>query len=158
MYVLTTLLDYRSWLHSVLDCRELHQTDRAVKWVPTILPLEFANPSPGVFQIGFAYGAGIMFAIAVCAATSGGHFSPGVTIVLTLFKGFPKTKAVRYERIKLFKSYQKFITFQLYTSTNPWRLPRMLPCLLSMETSNWSHGSNFAPFRKGGLRPDHVHT
>lgn len=49
-----------------------------------------------VFQIGFAYAFGILFAIGVCAATSGGHFNPCVTIAFTIFRGFPPLKAVRY--------------------------------------------------------------
>lgn len=50
--------------------------------------------SLGLFQIGIGYALGIIFAINVCAGTSGGHFSPAVTITLVLFKGFPKAKAV----------------------------------------------------------------
>ncbi|KAF9015834.1 aquaporin-like protein [Hymenopellis radicata] len=49
-----------------------------------------------IFQIGIAYATGIIFALGVCSATSGGHFNPGITIALTIFKGFPKVKAVRY--------------------------------------------------------------
>lgn len=49
-----------------------------------------------LFTIGFAYAIGIVLAISLCAATSGGHFSPSVTITLSLFRGFPKRKAVRF--------------------------------------------------------------
>jgi len=49
-----------------------------------------------VLQIGFGYAFGILFAIGVCGATSGGHFNPCVTIAFVVFKGFPKWKAVRY--------------------------------------------------------------
>ncbi|KAI6034819.1 aquaporin-like protein [Pisolithus marmoratus] len=49
-----------------------------------------------LYTIGFAYAIGIILAITLCATTSGGHFSPGVTITLSLFRGFPKAKAVRY--------------------------------------------------------------
>lgn len=38
---------------------------------------------------------GILFAILICSATSGGHFNPCITIVQVLFKGFPPLKAVR---------------------------------------------------------------
>ncbi|KAN0120665.1 aquaporin-like protein [Russula decolorans] len=49
-----------------------------------------------LFTIGVAYGLGIVVALVVCTATSGGHFSPAVTVVHTLFNGFPPTKAARY--------------------------------------------------------------
>ncbi|KAJ3861123.1 putative aquaporin 2 [Lentinula novae-zelandiae] len=49
-----------------------------------------------VLQIGLAYACGIIFAISICGATSGGHFNPAVTLTLVLFKGFPPFKAVRY--------------------------------------------------------------
>jgi len=49
-----------------------------------------------VLQIGFAYACGILLAITICSATSGGHFNPCITIVHVLFKGFPPLKAVRY--------------------------------------------------------------
>jgi len=54
------------------------------------------NGFGSLFNIGFAYGVGIVVAIIVCAATSGGHFSPAVTLVHVLFNGFPPVKAVRY--------------------------------------------------------------
>jgi len=41
------------------------------------------------------YALGIIFAVNVCAGTSGGHFNPSVTITLVFFKGFPKAKALR---------------------------------------------------------------
>ncbi|KAG7091221.1 hypothetical protein E1B28_010272 [Marasmius oreades] len=47
-------------------------------------------------QIGWAYAFGVVFALAVCAPTSGGHFSPSITIVFVLFKGFPVLKGARY--------------------------------------------------------------
>jgi len=49
-----------------------------------------------LFTIGVAYGLGIVVALVVCTATSGGHFSPAVTIVHVLFNGCPPTKAARY--------------------------------------------------------------
>lgn len=49
-----------------------------------------------LLQVGFAYAFGILMAIAVCGATSGGHFSPGVTLLMVVFRGFPKLKALRY--------------------------------------------------------------
>lgn len=58
-----------------------------------------------VFQIGIAYAAGIVLAIGVCSATSGGHLSPGVTITMTVFKGFPPLKALRYIIAQLLGAY-----------------------------------------------------
>lgn len=58
-----------------------------------------------LFTIGFAYAIGIVLAISLCAATSGGHFSPSVTITLSLFRGFPKRKAVRYIIAQILGSY-----------------------------------------------------
>jgi len=49
-----------------------------------------------LFQIGISYAAGIVLSITVCAATSGGHLSPGVTITMVVFKGFPPLKGLRY--------------------------------------------------------------
>ncbi|KAG6330924.1 hypothetical protein ID866_8164 [Astraeus odoratus] len=58
-----------------------------------------------LYTIGFSYAIGIVLAIGLCAATSGGHFSPGVTITLSLFKGFPKIKAIRYIAAQILGSY-----------------------------------------------------
>ncbi|KAK7036137.1 aquaporin-like protein [Favolaschia claudopus] len=49
-----------------------------------------------LLQIGLGYAAGIMLAITICSATSGGHFNPCITIVEMLFKGFPPLKGARY--------------------------------------------------------------
>ncbi|KAF9074516.1 putative aquaporin 2 [Rhodocollybia butyracea] len=49
-----------------------------------------------VLQIGLAYAFGIVFAIGICASTSGGHFNPAVTLTLVVFKKFPPLKALRY--------------------------------------------------------------
>ncbi|PPQ66558.1 hypothetical protein CVT24_007123 [Panaeolus cyanescens] len=58
-----------------------------------------------ILQIGLAYALGILFAISVCASTSGGHFNPCVTIALVVFKGFPPLKAVRYIAAQLLGAY-----------------------------------------------------
>ncbi|OJA07799.1 hypothetical protein AZE42_03413 [Rhizopogon vesiculosus] len=52
-----------------------------------------------LFTIGFAYATGVTFAISLCAATSGGHFNPSVTITFVVFRGFPKRKAARFVAI-----------------------------------------------------------
>ncbi|KAL0056778.1 hypothetical protein AAF712_016610, partial [Marasmius tenuissimus] len=49
-----------------------------------------------VLQIGLAYGCGVIFAVVVCAGTSGGHFNPCITITFMIFKGFPLLKGLRY--------------------------------------------------------------
>jgi len=49
-----------------------------------------------ILQIGLAYACGVFLALCVGFTTSGGHFSPSVTIAFCIFKGFPKLKAVRY--------------------------------------------------------------
>lgn len=61
----------------------------------TVLRIVGRSPCQGILQIGFAYAMGIVFAVAVCGGTSGGHFNPCVTITLCVFKGFPKAKALR---------------------------------------------------------------
>ncbi|KIM84876.1 hypothetical protein PILCRDRAFT_67395 [Piloderma croceum F 1598] len=58
-----------------------------------------------VLQIGFAYAFGILLAITICSATSGGHFNPCVTISFVVFRGFPPLKAVRYIVAQIFGGY-----------------------------------------------------
>jgi glycerol uptake facilitator-like aquaporin len=58
-----------------------------------------------VLQIGLAYAVGVVFAITACSSTSGGHFSPGITISMTIFKGFPPLKAVRYIFAQILGAY-----------------------------------------------------
>lgn len=58
-----------------------------------------------IFQVGLAYAFGILFAMAICAGTSGGHFNPCITITLVVFKGFPKLKAVRYIIAQILGAY-----------------------------------------------------
>ncbi|VDB84702.1 unnamed protein product [Peniophora sp. CBMAI 1063] len=54
------------------------------------------------FTIGIAYAIGIIFALVVASATSGGHFNPGITLCFVLFKGFPKPKALAYVATQIF--------------------------------------------------------
>ncbi|KAJ6488438.1 aquaporin-like protein [Mycena vulgaris] len=49
-----------------------------------------------ILQIGFAYACGILLAITVCSATSGGHFNPAITITQLVFHRFPPLKGLRY--------------------------------------------------------------
>ena len=62
--------------------------------------LDLAKFLTALFTIGLAYGVGIVVALVVCTATSGGHFSPAVTIIHALFNGFPPTKTVRLVKAK----------------------------------------------------------
>jgi len=54
------------------------------------------NGVGSLFTVGIAYGLGIVVALVVSTATSGGHFSPAVTLVHVLFNGLPIAKAARY--------------------------------------------------------------
>ncbi|KAJ7056744.1 aquaporin-like protein [Mycena amicta] len=58
-----------------------------------------------LFQIGWAYAAGIMLAITCCSATSGGHFNPCITICHILFNKFPVLKGVRYIASQILGGY-----------------------------------------------------
>ncbi|KAL9102144.1 MAG: hypothetical protein Q9163_002675 [Psora crenata] len=49
-----------------------------------------------IFQIGWAFGLGVSFAIITCAATSGGHFNPAITICFAIWQGFPWRKVPHY--------------------------------------------------------------
>jgi glycerol uptake facilitator-like aquaporin len=60
-----------------------------------------AKSLTALFTVGVAYGMGIVVALVCCTATSGGHFSPAVTLVHVLFNGFPPTKAVRLAKVFL---------------------------------------------------------
>ena len=48
-----------------------------------------------LLTVGFAYALGIVVALVVCSATSGGHFSPAVTVVHVLYNGFPIIQGIR---------------------------------------------------------------
>ncbi|KAG2147571.1 aquaporin-like protein [Suillus clintonianus] len=58
-----------------------------------------------LYTIGFAYAMGVVFAVSLCAATSGGHFNPAVTISFVVFRGFPARKAVRYIFAQILAGY-----------------------------------------------------
>ncbi|KAH9994843.1 aquaporin-like protein [Russula vinacea] len=58
-----------------------------------------------LFTVGVAYGLGIVVALVVSTATSGGHFSPAVTLVHVLFNGLPPTKAIRYITAQIFGGF-----------------------------------------------------
>ncbi|KAK1222065.1 hypothetical protein PQX77_015118 [Marasmius sp. AFHP31] len=58
-----------------------------------------------LLQVGLAYACGVLFAVAVCAGTSGGHFNPCLTITFMVFKGFPPLKGLRYIVAQIFGGY-----------------------------------------------------
>jgi len=58
-----------------------------------------------LFQIGWAYAIGIAFAIITCAATSGGHFNPAVTICFAIWQGFPWKKVPYYIFAQIFGAF-----------------------------------------------------
>ncbi|KAI0093443.1 aquaporin-like protein [Irpex rosettiformis] len=55
--------------------------------------------------VGFGFAFGIMLALVVCSATSGGHFNPAMTITMVIFKGFPPIKAARYIVAQILGAY-----------------------------------------------------
>jgi len=58
-----------------------------------------------LLQVGFAFAFGIAFAIITCAATSGGHFNPAITICFVVWQGFPPLKACRYIFAQIFGAF-----------------------------------------------------
>jgi len=58
-----------------------------------------------LLTVGFAYALGIVVALVVCSATSGGHFSPAVTVVHIIFDGFPIAKGARYIVSQIFGGF-----------------------------------------------------
>jgi len=58
---------------------------------------EHAKPEFGsMLTIGFAYCFGIALAVITCAATSGGHFNPAITVSFAVWRGFPWKKVPLY--------------------------------------------------------------
>jgi len=58
-----------------------------------------------IFQVGAAYGIGIVMALSVCVATSGGHINPCITITFALFRGFPWKKVPTYIAAQILGAY-----------------------------------------------------
>ncbi|EKM78762.1 hypothetical protein AGABI1DRAFT_114359 [Agaricus bisporus var. burnettii JB137-S8] len=55
-----------------------------------------------IFQIGLSYGFGILLALGV---PNGGHFNPAVSVVQTIFRGFPARKALWFIACQIFGAY-----------------------------------------------------
>ncbi|KAJ7473375.1 putative aquaporin 2 [Mycena latifolia] len=88
------------------------------------------TPEPGlssVLQIGFAYACGILLAITICSATSGGHFNPCITIIHMLFKGFPPLKGARYIAAQIFGGYIACLLIYLQYRTPLLAIQAKLP-------------------------------
>ncbi|KAI4143968.1 MAG: hypothetical protein LQ340_006818 [Diploschistes diacapsis] len=64
-----------------------------------------ATAFSSIFQIGWAFALGIMFAIVTCAPTSGGHFNPAITICFAIWQGFPWKKVPYYIVSQIFGSF-----------------------------------------------------
>lgn len=74
------------------------------------LLLNTAGPLPvsvfgSFFQTGWCFGFGIAFAIITCAATSGGHFNPCVTIAFAVWHNFPLKKVPMYIISQIFGAF-----------------------------------------------------
>jgi glycerol uptake facilitator-like aquaporin len=54
------------------------------------------------------YGIGIVIALVISAATSGGHLAPCFTIAHWLFRGFPGKKVPMYILAQIFGAYIAF--------------------------------------------------
>ncbi|KAF8501655.1 aquaporin-like protein [Russula emetica] len=68
--------------------------------IGNILKLDGTGCMSPLFTIGVAYGLGVVVALVVCTATSGGHFTPSVTVIHALFNGCPPAKAARLVKAK----------------------------------------------------------
>ncbi|KAJ7612249.1 aquaporin-like protein [Roridomyces roridus] len=75
------------------------------------------TPLSSLFQVGWAYAMGILFAITMCSATSGGHFNPAVTIVNCVLHGFPPLKGLRYICSQIFGGYIACLLIYVQYST-----------------------------------------
>ncbi|KAH0833310.1 aquaporin-like protein [Lanmaoa asiatica] len=64
-----------------------------------------SQPIGSLFTVGVAYSIGIMLAIMICAATSGGHLNPCVTVSFVVLRGFPMRKAAMYILAQVFGAY-----------------------------------------------------
>jgi MIP family channel proteins len=71
-----------------------------------------------IFNIGAAYGLGVVFAISICAMASGGHFNPCITISFALFRGFPWRKVPQYIFFQLLGAFvATLLVYGIYRPT-----------------------------------------
>lgn len=76
---------------------------QVLRWVET--DPSFAQGFGNLFTIGLSYGGGAAFGLTAAAPVSGGHLSPGFTIALAIFKGFPARKIPQYIVAQIFGGY-----------------------------------------------------
>ncbi|RDB26296.1 Aquaporin-3 [Hypsizygus marmoreus] len=96
-------------------------------------------------QIGFAYAFGILFAIAVCSATSGGHFNPCITVSYVVFRGFPPLKGARYIVAQVLGAY--IACLLIYTQ---WKV-LIVQCEAILEAAGTLQQLQFTPNGPAGI-------
>ncbi|KAH0585137.1 hypothetical protein H2248_008396 [Termitomyces sp. 'cryptogamus'] len=98
-----------------------------------------------MMQIGLAYSFGILFAIGVCGATSGGHFNPCITISFVVFRGFPPSKAARYIFAQILGAYLACLV--IYTE---WKV-LLVDCEAILEQAGQLDALQFTPNGPAGI-------
>jgi len=63
---------------------------------------------PSLFAVGMAYAVGVILALTITSATSGGHINPCVTITFMLFNKFPVAKGLRFIAAQIFGAFVAF--------------------------------------------------
>lgn len=63
------------------------------------------NGIGSLYTVGFSYAIGVVISITLCAATSGSHINPGLTVSLCVFRGFPIAKVARYILAQVIGAY-----------------------------------------------------
>ena len=94
-----------------------------------------------LLQIGFGYAFGVLFALCVCASTSGGHFNPCVTIAFCVFKKFPVLKAMRWKPGSQLKKRNIVNTLTLFyadTLSHRSLVPTLHVFLCTINGKYWS--------------------
>ncbi|KAG5735903.1 Aquaporin-7, partial [Termitomyces sp. T112] len=103
------------------------------------------QPLSSMMQIGLAYSFGILFAIGVCGATSGGHFNPCITISFVVFRGFPPSKAARYIFAQIVGAYLACLV--IYTE---WKV-LLVDCEAILEQAGQLDALQFTPNGPAGI-------
>ncbi|KAG6885673.1 hypothetical protein C0993_011437 [Termitomyces sp. T159_Od127] len=96
-------------------------------------------------QIGLAYAFGILFAIGVCAGTSGGHFNPCITITFVVYRGFPPARALRYIFAQVLGAYLACLV--IYTS---WHV-LLMDCENVLQQQGQLDALQFTPNGPAGI-------
>ncbi|KAI6115624.1 aquaporin-like protein [Pisolithus croceorrhizus] len=63
------------------------------------------NGIGSLYTVGFSYAIGVVISITLCAATSGSHINPGLTVSLCVFRRFPIAKVARYILAQVIGAY-----------------------------------------------------